>query len=237
MPATKAADNIEKIKLGARHLGLDIVSTARLGGDHRKEFHPSIREISASLEYAVVIGIRLSQPVLLTVETAPTWTYYYHYRNVNFALDQAALRISGFVQKMGFRALPLPASQILDWDRLRGHLSHREMGEAAGIGWRGRNNLLVTEEFGSQVRYTTILTDLPLPGREDPPEPWGCGDCRRCLSVCPVSAIHEDPADFELDKCAAQLRRFAKSEKLNTLICGLCLRVCGGKDPGEKLKG
>jgi len=38
-----------------------------------------------------------------------------------------------------------------------------------------------------------------------------------------------NPEDFELDRCAAQLRRFSKSEKLNTMICGLCVRVCGGQ--------
>ena len=47
--------------------------------------------------------------------------------------------------------------------------------------------------------------------------------------MCPVGAIGDDPGDFNLDRCAAQLRRFAKSEKINTMICGLCIKVCGGR--------
>ena len=184
-------------------------------------------EISVGLDSAVVIGIRLSGPVLETVERAPTWTYYHHYRMVNIALDQAALRLAGECRKMGYRSLPVPATQILEWDRLAAHLSHREVGALAGLGWRGRNNLLVHPEYGSQVRYTTILTDMPLPAGDVVRD--SCGDCMACLSVCPVGAIKKDPEKFDLDKCAAKLRRFSKEEKLNTLICGICIRACRGR--------
>jgi epoxyqueuosine reductase QueG len=128
--------------------------------------------------------------------------------------------------------LPVPASQILDWDRLLGHLSHRAMAERAGLGWRGRNNLLVNPRFGSMVRYATVLTDMPIPDRGGGEEPLGCGACSACIGACPVGAIHDTPERFELDRCAAQLRRFSREEKLNTMICGLCVRVCPGKPSG-----
>lgn len=228
------AEKMERIKVAAASFGLDLISSAKLDGKYDLEVHESVREVIPRLNHAVVIGIRLSGPVLETVETAPTWTYYYHYRTVNFALDQAALFISGEIQRMGYEAFPVPASQILDWDRLRAHLSHRETGYLAGLGWIGRNNLLVNEEYGSQCRYATILTDMDLPDGRAGSTAGGCGSCRRCIEVCPVGAIHEDPADFDLDKCAAQLRRFSKSEKLNTLICGLCVRACPGRTQPEK---
>lgn len=186
-----------------------------------------MRGAVASLSGAVVIGMKLSTPVLETVRRAPTWTYYHHYRMINIALDQAALRIAGECRRMGHRAFPVPASQILDWERLVGHLSHREVGALAGLGWRGRNNLLVHPEYGSQVRYATVLTDLPLPpGRTAGGD---CGACVSCISACPVGAIHEAPESFDLDTCSAQIRRFARDEKLNTLICGLCVRACSGR--------
>jgi epoxyqueuosine reductase QueG len=208
--------------------GVHLVSSARISPEYRERFHPSIRDVAANLGNAAVIGIRLSEPVFRTVKDAPTWTYYHHYRTVNLALDQAALHLAGECQRRGFRALPVPASQILDWDRLLGHLSHRAMGELAGMGWRGRNNLLVNPRYGSMVRYATVLTDMDLPERGIEEEYAGCGKCRACITVCPVDAIHEDAAAFELDRCAAQLRRFSRDEKLNTMICGLCIRVCPG---------
>ena len=221
-------ENLDILKAMAESAGIDLVSSAGIDEGLRRMIHEAARDESASLKSMLVMGIRLSRPVLDTVKTAPTWTYYHHYRMVNIALDQAALRISGECQRMGGRAFPVPASQILDWDRQIGHLSHRETGFRAGLGWRGRNNLLVNPLYGSQVRYVTVLTDLALPvGNALESD---CGRCRACLGVCPVGAIKEDPEQFDLDRCAAQLRRFSKDEKLNALICGLCVRACSGRE-------
>ncbi len=233
MGSRVAAENLRTLSELAGGLGIDLISSLAIDDGTRGHFHEVIREISSSLGYAVVMGLRLSGPVLQTVQRAPTWTYYHHYRTVNFALDQAALRLAGECARMGYRALPVPASQVLDWDRLRGHLSHKEMGKRAGLGWRGRNNLLVNRDFGSHVRYVTVLTDLPLPERGITDDPGECGNCRECISVCPVGAIQDDPDHFDLDRCTAQLRRFSKSEKLNVLICGLCVRVCTGRAGGR----
>jgi epoxyqueuosine reductase QueG len=226
MSAEEQQRNLLKLREIATKLGIDLFSSTRFDNGLREGIHDCIRELSSSLENAVVIGMRISEPVLQTVVTAPTWTYYHHYRMVNMALDQAVLRLSGECRRMGYASLPIPASQILDWELLRAHLSHRELGARAGLGWWGRNNLLINERYGAQVRYASLLTDLPLPECDSDTVPDGCGECTRCISVCPVGAIQEDPAAFRLDRCAAQLRRFSKSEKLNTLICGLCLKVC-----------
>lgn len=223
----RTADNFNAIRDAAAHLGLDAVACAHIEAGLHAGFHPEIREIAAPLSRAVSIGIGLSGPVLDTVLRAPTWTYYQHYRQVNTALDQAALLIAGEIRRRGFRAFPIPASQILDWDRLRGHLPHREIACLAGLGWHGRNNLLVTREHGSRIRLATVLTNMPLP----PPraaDGGGCGSCTACIPACPVGAIHEEPARFNLDRCTAQLRRFSRSEKLGTMICGLCVRACAG---------
>ena len=224
--------NFEMLESAAKSTGIDLFATAMIGDEQRLRFHESIVDIAKSLPYAVSMGIRLSYPVLTTVVTAPTWTYNYHYRQVNIALDQAALFMAGEIQRAGFTAMPIPASQILDWERLRAHLSHREIAGLAGLGWMGRNNLLVTPGFGSQVRLVTVLTDMELPVQSGSHAGGDCGTCRACVKMCPVGAIDNDPGNFDLDSCAAQLRRFSKSEKINTLICGLCIKVCRGQKDG-----
>ncbi len=224
--------NFESLETAARGRGVDLFGTALIDGEQGLRFHESIVDTSKSLPYAVSMGIRLSDPVLQTVVTAPTWTYTYHYRQVNTALDQAALFIAGEIQRAGFSALPIPASQILDGEKLRAHLSHREIARLAGLGWIGRNNLLITPEFGSQVRLVTILTDQELPAQSGNNAGGDCGTCRACVSMCPVGAIGDDPKNFNLDSCAAQLRRFSRSEKINTMICGLCIKVCRGRKDG-----
>ena len=232
-------EHIEQMRLTARRAGVDILSSARIDSRERERFHESVRGLAAPLDYALVLGLRLSEQVLATIEGAPNWTYYHHYRTVNFALDQAALALAAECQRADARAFPVPASQIMDWDTLRAHVSHRELGALAGLGWRGRNNLLVHRRFGSQVRYATVLTDLPLPERGETLDSGaGCGECRACAGACPAGAIGGEPDDFKLDRCAAQIRRFSRSEKLNVLICGICVRACGerqvrGRSPGR----
>jgi len=220
---------LDALRLGAARFGVDVVSSARLSAEDKSRFHESIRDVAAPLDFAIVLGMRLSGEVLATIAGAPNWTYYHHYRTVNFALDQAALFCAGECRRQGHRALPVPASQVMDWDRLRGHVSHRELGGRAGIGWRGRNNLLVHPEFGSQVRYVSILTDTPLPDRGIALDAArDCGECCACVGACPAGAIGAEPLDFDLDRCTAQVRRFSQSEKLNVLICGLCVQACVG---------
>jgi epoxyqueuosine reductase QueG len=88
--------------------------------------------------------------------------------------------------------MPVAASQLVDWKSQRGHLSHKHVARAAGLGWIGRNNLLVSERFGARIRLVTVLTELQLVVNS--PTARDCGSCRDCLTVCPVGAIKEQQA-------------------------------------------
>ena len=230
MSGSTPRDNLDALRRALGGHNIDLLSSAAITPEARGHVHDSVLRETDGLDHALVIGMRLSRPIVDTCLTAPTWTYYYHYRTVNFALDQAALHAAGEIQRMGRRAFPVPASQILDWDLLRAHLSHREIGELAGLGWRGRNNLLVNPGLGAQFRMATVLTDLELPARGEEAALPGCRDCRACIDVCPAGAIGETAAEFDADACRTQLRRFTKSEKINTMICGVCVRVCRGAE-------
>ncbi len=205
--------------------GIDLVGVADIRGT-KDHFHQLPGALLDQLPLAIVIGLRLSPGVLASVETGPTLVYYHHYRQVNSALDQAALKIAHEITASGHLAVPIAASQLVDWDKQIGHVSHKALAERAGMGWRGRNNLFVTERFGAQVRLAAILTDMLLePGQ---PVKSGCGSCRRCISVCPANAIKEDAKDFDGAACYSQIRRFVKTLRLGQNICGLCVRACPG---------
>lgn len=180
----------------------------------------------ASYAAAVSIAMRVSGEVLATLADCPNALYEHHYRQVNFALDRLALDLAGRIHALGGRALPIAASQLVDWENQRGHLSHKRIAVAAGIGWLGRNNLLVTPDHGAQVRLVTVLTDLPLPcdsGMTD-----GCGKCRRCVDACPCGAIGETAAEFRHRDCFALLKEFQRKHYVSQCICGLCVRACTG---------
>ncbi|HID95309.1 MAG TPA: epoxyqueuosine reductase [Candidatus Latescibacteria bacterium] len=190
----------------------------------------SVRSNLASLEwpskpcYAVSLGVRLSHQVIEGIQDEPTLLYSWHYRQANIFLDRIAFEISLLIQDQGYRVLPVPASQIIDWERQVGHLSHKHVGVLSGHGWIGRNNLLVNPQFGARVRYVTVLTDIPL--RTDRPVEGWCGDCRACIGACPAQALGELPADYDFQRCFQKLKEFRK--RVGHYICGVCIKACKG---------
>ncbi|OGS20235.1 MAG: hypothetical protein A2252_06410 [Elusimicrobia bacterium RIFOXYA2_FULL_39_19] len=184
-------------------------------------------EITKDLNRAVVLGYRLSQKVLDSLVDKPSPMYYFHYQRANVFLDSSILKVAELIQRDGYQALPIPASQMIDWENMRGTVSHREIAELAGLGWRGKNNLTVSPLYGSQVRYITLLTNMPL--EADKPLAENCGACRLCARVCPAEAISDSPEKFDSGKCRIQLRKFEKIQFIGTMICGLCVKACKGK--------
>jgi epoxyqueuosine reductase QueG len=179
------------------------------------------------LERAIAVAFHLSDRVLEDVVEGPTKLYFFHYQRVNMLLDELGLKINNFIQSRGWMALPIPASQLVDWEKQLAHVSHKHMAVQAGIGWIGRNNLLITPQFGARVRLITVLTDMPL--RTDQPAPFGCGDCYVCLASCPSQSIKEEPEDFDHMGCYHQIKVLVKAAGISQNICGLCVKACRGK--------
>ncbi|MFH1941024.1 MAG: hypothetical protein ABIL68_02885 [bacterium] len=179
------------------------------------------------LTHGISVGTALSRSVFEGIIDRPTLLYKWHYRQANNFLDGLAFLLTQYINAKGFRALPIPASQIVDWEAQKGCVSHRALAEAAGLGWRGKNNLLVNDMYGSQVRLVSVLTDMPL--LTDRPVENGCGNCRRCVSACPASALGEEADAYDLKKCYDHLSVFSKMPGIGQHICGLCVKACPGK--------
>jgi len=192
--------------------------------DLRTYFDALSLEQTEGLSYGISIGARVSDSVLKGIMAGPTRHYLHHYKMLNLLLDQTALRLSLAIQGMGHKALPIPASQIIDWEKQTAHLSHKMIALRAGIGWIGRNNLLVHPDFGSKIRLATVLTDLPL--KADKPTEKYCGECKKCIEACPVSAISETHKEWNKTACLEKLKYFAKAHNVGQYICGLCVKIC-----------
>lgn len=205
--------------------GLDLFGVADIS-EIKNEFMISAKTLQ-NLDNAICLGLRLSQAILSEMEEKPTKLYFHHYKIINSFLDQAALRIGNLIQNKGYSALAIPATQIIDWEKNTAHLSHRRLGVLAGLGWIGRNNLLVNEKLGSQFRLVSILTDMPL--KIDKPIEKDCGDCRLCVKICPCGAIQENAANFDYKKCFEQLKSFQAQRQVEQFVCGVCVNMCRGK--------
>jgi epoxyqueuosine reductase QueG len=219
-------ENYELLKSLAIKEGASLFGVAETSAIKDK-FHSLSPKALQGLDWAVALAFHLSDRVMEDVVDGPTKLYFFHYQRVNVLLDELALKVTNFIQGVGWQALPIPASQIVGWEKQRAHVSHKHVAQKAGLGWIGRNNLLVSPQFGSRQRLVTVLTNMPL--KVDEPLPWGCDDCRACISSCPSQSIKDRPEDFDHIGCYHQIKALVKAAGISQNICGLCVKACQGK--------
>lgn len=126
-------------------------------------------------------------------------------------VDNAAARIARCLEKEGFESVHVAATmpvEFLGGRNFIGEFPHRNAAVAAGLGVRGRNNLLITPEFGPRHRMASVITTAALepdPVLKDSP----CRKCEKCVKACPVSAFENGTEQKPVDvmKCRAHLTR------------------------------
>lgn len=162
---------------------------------------------------------------------------------VNRGLGAETVRILNALQKeakdwlrgKGYRVLSIPP----DSDRRSGKFisrlyelfSHKTAATCSGLGWVGKNGLIINKEYGPRLSWATVLTDAPLEP-DIPVKTSLCGKCELCVKHCPSGAITgrewslADPfAQVVLyEKCRSlKKNRHVFEEKPN---CGLCVNIC-----------
>ena len=112
-------------------------------------------------------------------------------------------------------------------------LAERDYGQAAGLGWFGKNTMLIDPRAGSYFLLSALVTDLPLPA-DAPLEVDHCGTCTACLEACPTAAFPQ-PRVLDANKCISSLTiedhealSPALREGLGDWIfgCDICQEVC-----------
>lgn len=95
----------------------------------------------------------------------------------------------------------------------------------AGIGWQGKNSLLITKEYGSFLALGGIITDAPLERDNVIPMEDRCGNCVACRNACPANAL-EKPYKLNVDKCLSNLLENEPLSEETRLVMGNRVLEC-----------
>jgi epoxyqueuosine reductase len=112
----------------------------------------------------------------------PRYTWFDAYATLREKLDELGQRLGG-----AYRVL-VDANQHVD----------REAAARSGVGFYGKNTLLITRRHGSWVVLGTLVTDVEL--ESTPPLGLDCGECRLCIEACPTGALDE-PGTLDSTRC------------------------------------
>ncbi len=121
-------------------------------------------------------------------------------------------------------------------------LMEREFATLAGLGWAGKNSLLLNQNRGSYFFIASILTTLVFP-YDQPHETAHCGTCTRCLTACPTDAFAA-PGVVDSRRCISYLTiehrgpiplQFREGIGDRLFGCDICQEVCPWNDRAQRL--
>lgn len=206
-----SVSNTEEIKEYARNLNADLVGISKLHEDYVFEGY------CLDHKYTISLAMRMSYRVMMSVPSRDFWNEVHR---VYYEVSHTAVGLATHIRALGYsaRAHFLHSEDLL-------HIPFAWLG---GLGELGRHGMLITKEFGSCIRLSSVTTDIPLV--LDRPINIGinsfCKECSLCSSFCTTGAIPREGQDI-----SGVTKWAINPEKCTEAICkmygcGICLKVC-----------
>ncbi|TDV65957.1 tRNA epoxyqueuosine(34) reductase QueG [Pseudomonas sp. LP_7_YM] len=206
------------------HGEMDYMAAHGSKRSHPHELVPgTLRVVSLRMDYLpgdTQMAQLLAQPEKAYVSRYALGRDYH--KLIRKRVQQLAERIQQAIGPFGFRAF-VDSAPVLE----------KAIAEKAGLGWIGKNTLVLNRKAGSYFFLSELFVDLPLP--VDPPHATEhCGRCSACLEVCPTNAF-VGPYVLDARRCISYLTIELKTsipEELRSLIgnrvfgCDDCQIVC-----------
>jgi epoxyqueuosine reductase len=243
-PVTQTSALEERIKAQAFGLGFDVAGVARLGpADTAQAFDEWVaRGYAGDMHYLPKWAdkrrdTRLPFPGTVSAivvamnygGTAPSGPVARYARGDDYH-DVMVAKLNALHEWIAAQiGQPVHGKAYVD----TGPLLERDLARRAGLGWFGKNTMLVNPELGSFFFLGALVVDLEL----QPDEPFQadrCGTCTRCLDACPTNALVE-PRLLDATRCISYLTIELKGEipealraPMRSLVygCDICQDVC-----------
>ena len=208
-----------RLKQKAKELGAGIVGITRI------EPNDLYEDMELKYQYAICIGIPMRREEMQHV---PHGRAGLEVQRVYGEVARVSIELAEHIRAMGWPAHAYGDPRSTD-------LLQIPLAIRAGLGQLGKHGSMISEEYGSNFRLSSVATDMPL--TLDGPVDIGVDDlclgCRRCTIDCPPDAILDEKqwvrgeyrwyVDF--DKCVPYFS--------TTYGCAICIEVCPWSEPGR----
>ncbi|BCZ48121.1 iron-sulfur-binding protein [Clostridium gelidum] len=142
---------------------------------------------------AILIGIILSPSYIFRL-SKENIVDYFEFSKKEHDVNELSEWTADFIKAKGYKAYAQSERNLIngfyDVNTKTTTLPHKKIAMLAGLGWIGKSNLLVTEEYGSALCMCSVLTNAPLPTQNKPIIMPKCGGCTVCKDICPAKVIH-----------------------------------------------
>ncbi len=201
-----------------------------LSNERAMHMRQNPQNLFSSTQSILVVGMLFENPAYADQGSSPqngkiaTYAYHLDYHDI---LKKRLIELVQEVQT--WLDFPLEAKTYVD----TAPLLERELGQLAGLGWIGKNSMLINPVYGSAFFIGSILWNLPLP-KDEPFKGEYCGQCNRCRANCPTKAIQIDRT-LDSNLCLSFLTienrdqvppQFHQANANHVFGCDICLQVC-----------
>jgi len=189
-------------------------------------YSPYSEQYRSAIVFAVPYGKQL------TTETYQEQDFEDGIRAARMRLEAILERLEPLLHACGVAYNIPPVAQSSETELLA-PFSFKYAATRAGIGWIGKNDVVITEKYGPRVRLSAVLVDAPLSFGEPITESKCPDGCTLCVELCPCNALHG--VKWDASKQRSELIDYQRCNRMRSAFipklgrkhaCGRCLVAC-----------